>query len=103
MSACLVRTPSAVDSASTVAETTRYSSVRLQVEIAAASWLPSEEVSSRSAPTALPSVSESRSRRSSGAVLWETPSARSSDTSRRLLRFAAGGGLVVLVPLGDLG
>ena len=52
--------------------------MRLQVEIAAASWIPSAAVSSRRAPTARPSVSESRSRRSSGAVLCETPRASSS-------------------------
>src|SRR5829696_2812367 len=40
--------------------------------------MPSARVSSRSAPTALPSVSERRSRRARGAVLWETPRARSS-------------------------
>src|SRR4051812_25570695 len=47
--------------------------------------MPAAPVSSRSAPTARPSVSESRSRRSSGAVLWETPRARSSDIGADLL------------------
>src|SRR5690349_13727816 len=65
--------------------------------------MPCAEVSSARALTARPSVSERRSRRSSGAVLWETPRASSSDTRRRLLRFASGGGLVGLVALGDLG
>src|SRR3954453_985517 len=71
--------------------------------MAAASWIPGAAVSSARALTARPSVSERRSRRSSGAVLWETPSANSSDMRRRLLRFASGGGLGLFVLLGDLG
>src|SRR5215212_10609792 len=65
--------------------------------------MPLAAVSSARALTARPSVSERRSRRSSGAVLWETPRASSSDLSirRRLLRFASGGGFDLLVPLGD--
>src|SRR3954463_7715241 len=73
--------------------------------MAAASWIPCAEVSSARALTARPSVSESRSRRSSGAVLWETPSASNSDSDmrRRLLRFASGGGLALFVALRDFG
>src|SRR3954471_14689028 len=72
--------------------------------------MPTAPVSSRSAPTARPSVSASRSRRSSGAVLWETPRASSSLIRRRLfcsregqgIRYglaltpASGGGLVTV-------
>ena len=50
-------------------------------EIAAASPIVSVSVSSRSAATERPSVSERRSRSSSGAVLCETPRARSSLTA----------------------
>src|SRR4051812_37322299 len=55
--------------------------------------MPATSVSSRRAPAARPSVSESRSRRSSGAVLWETPSAKSSDIRRRLLCSREGQGI----------
>src|SRR6187200_1889157 len=70
--------------------------------MAAASWIPLAAVSSARAPTARPSVSERRSRRSSGAVLWETPRASNSDTRRRLLRFASGGSFALLGDGGDL-
>src|SRR4029077_4708354 len=53
--------------------------------------MPATSVSSRRAPAARPSVSESRSRRSSGAVLWETPSASSSDIGADLLALVARG------------
>src|SRR3954469_9507643 len=80
--------------------------------MAAASWMPCAEVSSARALTARPSVSESRSRRSSGAVLWETPRARSSDISaassaparrQKRLASASGGALGLLFLLGDRG
>ena len=70
--------PSAVVSASTSSPTARYSSVRLQVESATASWMCSVETSSRSTLAARPSGSATRSRSSTGAVLWEMPSASSS-------------------------
>src|SRR3954454_21285715 len=78
--------------------------------MAAASWIPLAAFSSARALTARPSVSESRSRRSSGAVLWETPSARSSDISaassapvrrQRRLTTASGGVLGLFFLLGD--
>src|SRR4051794_19230763 len=74
--------------------------------------MPGTAVSSARAETARPSVSESRSRRSSGAVLCETPRANSSDISaassaptsrQRRLASASGGGLGVLLLLGDRG
>src|SRR3954463_13319383 len=55
--------------------------------------MPATSVSSRRAPAARPSVSESRSRRSSGAVLCETPRASSSLIGRRLLRSREGQGI----------
>src|SRR6187551_271810 len=74
--------------------------------------MPSTAVSSCRAPTARPSVSESRSRKSIGAVLWDTPRARSSLIWRRflcsvrskrvryglLLASPSGGGLVAVGP-----
>src|SRR5436305_6933756 len=80
--------------------------------MAAASWIPLAAVSSARAETARPSVSESRSRSSSGAVLWETPSASNSDIGaassapvrgQRRLTPASGGGLRLLLLLGDRG
>src|SRR5690349_13656419 len=74
--------------------------------------MPLAAVSSARALTARPSVSERRSRRSSGAVLWETPSASSSDISaassapvrrQRRLTPASGGGLGLLLLLSDRG
>src|SRR5436190_3859810 len=52
--------------------------MRLQVEIAATSCTSGASTSSRSTPAARPSVSATRSRSSSGAVLCDTPSASNS-------------------------
>ena len=57
--------------------------MRLQVEIAAASWISGADAARSSTPAARPSVSATRSRSSSGAVLWEMP--RASSSPRRLL------------------
>ena len=67
-----------VPSASTGSPTTRYSSVRLHVEIATASWTSPEPRRSRRKSAARAAGSASRSRTSTGAVLCETPIASSS-------------------------
>src|SRR5688572_7890316 len=89
MSALPASTPRAVLSAATGSVTTRYSSVRLQVESATASLIGSVAVRSARTLTDRPSVRARRSRSSSGAVLWETPRASSSDIGFVL---ASGGG-----------
>src|SRR4051794_17631806 len=71
--------PRTAVSASTGSPTTRYSSVRLQVDNTTASWTSGCSRSSPSSRSAARSVSAMRSRRASGAVLYEVPSAISSD------------------------
>src|SRR6476661_4074807 len=64
--------------------------------------MPATSVSSRKAPAARPSVRESRSRRSSGAVLCETPRASSSDIGADLLALVTRG-LALGTVLGEAG